>query len=1112
MVWGQYGAFAAADRRRVQFRRSSPITVVATSLAMWIAAVAALSWARRAIHQAGEKGIVNRRPLRGRQRRRARRGLPLLALLLGVAALTPRSAASAPGSNVRGPKVAATVAPAPLSAAERAGVDLAVQYLYAGPYAWQRRLSPDSPWKQLPPARAAAEIAARVGPPRAARWQLQRPGPLGEPEAVVFSVEYPSGMSETLWLDLVEGDDGFELRSVRTLSEPWPALDDDGDSEEELAGWRPANSRPPQPRAIGLVVAALALAAIARVVTRRRLPRPGAVALAAACLACHGGGATDGDAISAADQPVEMHALEPLRHGLAIGASPGELNATLAASPREGTAGEIARLWRIDRQVRDLQLNEAATLLATFPDPAPYPLAELLRARLAALRGVTAAAHFHYERVSRMGADDDGLRLEIAGAITDMQTDESIEPAYRPLIDMGTRMAVPYYTAAEMAMVDGRDDEAEALFRVAWQLQPMPREELFSSPPLTAAVARRQPLFDLVQLQAADEPAIGGAVPGAFPLTLPPRTTAAVTGQLLRVTVAGAELQVAGGAPLAPAATAVETAHAFDRRRRDGELAQLDQLQLQAREVSSFAQPALLERIELAAEALAEDERWQDLLALTDRLPDLKRRLPPTLAQLRALALVRTDEPSEAFALLLRLAQDDKLHGRKDVGTLYQLADSLVRQQRFDLALKVLRRANARSGLTAGWAREKQVLMEQRLVGAHLSYASKHFRIRYPKVAGSAYAEQVAMVLEEERRRIGHWVPLDDPTPVDVDLYPLGEFLGSYSMDMPVVGLFDGRVRVPFADLHSLHPELVKILSHELAHALITQATGDRAPKWVQEGLAQHVQMVQDVSNPYRDLDNKGRSLSLAVVEHALDGFSEWQLVELSYAQSVWAFHYLEAEHGVDSIHRLLAAYRDGDDTSEALQLAIGMEPPQLDSALRAWAVTGAPRVWPSKLRRYDEEAEQLLVRTPLPPPPARVGPPHALSPKDRQNRKRVEQEARAAAMAAWHAKYQQWSRPLKEAYTPVQQAMAANGWTPDDTARCRQLAATMSEALADPERFRAPDPRVTYSLHAAMITLRDLGIACERGDFTVARSQAVKANHRLAEAAKVLAEYKLAL
>ena len=1061
---------------------------------------------------------MNRRPLRERQRRRARRGLPLLALLLGVAALalSPRSTAAAPGTNVGGPKGNVTVAPAPLSAAERAGVDFAVQYLYSGPEAWRRRLSADSPWRQLPPARAAAEIAARVGPPRAARWQLQRPGPMGDADAVVFAIEYPSGMSETIWLDLVEGVNDFELRRVRTLSEPWPARDDDEEGDEQLAGiargWTPASSRPALPRGVGFVAAVLALAVVATSLASRRLRRPGAVALAAACLACHGGGATDGDALAAADQPVEMHALEPLRHELATGVSPGELNKTLAASPRQGTAGEIARLWRIDRQVRDLQLNEAATLLATFPDPAPYPLAELLRARLAALRGATPAAHFHYDRVTRMGADDDGLRLEIAAAVTADDLDETIEPAYRPLLDMGTRMATPYYTAAEAAMIDSRGDEAEALFRVAWQLQPMPREELFSSPPLTAVVARRQPLFDLLQLQSADEPAIGGAVPGAFPLTLPPRTTAAVSGQLLRVMVAGAELQVAGGAPLAPAATAVETARAFDRRRRDGELAQLDQLQLQAREVSSFAQPALLERIELAAEALAEDERWQDLLALTDRLPDVKRRLPPMLAQLRALALVRSNKPSEAFALLLRLAQDDKLHGRKDIGILYQLADSLVRQQRFDLALKILRRANARSGLTAGWAREQQVLMEQRLVGAHLDFVSKNFRIRYPKVAGTAYAEQIALVLEEERKRIAHWVPLVDPTPVDVDLYPLREFLGSYAIDMPVVGLFDGRVRVPFADLHSLHPVLVKILSHELAHALITQATGDRAPKWVQEGLAQHVQMLQDVGNPYRDLDYNGRSLSLAVVENALDGFSEPQLVELSYAQSVWAFHYLEAEHGVGSIHRLLAAYRDGDDTAEALQLAIGMEPPQLDSALRAWALNGAPRAWPSKLRRYDVESEELLLRTPPAPPPARVGPPNALKPKDRQHRRRIEEETRATAMAAWHAKYLLWSKPLKEAYTPVQQAMTVNGWTPEDTVRCRKLSVAMAEALADPERFRAPDPRVTYSLHAAMITLRDLGVACERGDFPVARSQAVKASTRLAEAAKVLAEYKLAL
>lgn len=44
----------------------------------------------------------------------------------------------------------------------------------------------------------------------------------------------------------------------------------------------------------------------------------------------------------------------------------------------------------------------------------------------------------------------------------------------------------------------------------------------------------------------------------------------------------------------------------------------------------------------------------------------------------------------------------------------------------------------------------------------------------------------------------------------------------AFSPDFDVIGLYDGRVRVPFAHVSSLHPYLVSTLSHELARAFGT--------------------------------------------------------------------------------------------------------------------------------------------------------------------------------------------------------------------------------------------------------------------------------------------------
>src|SRR4029078_6296910 len=156
----------------------------------------------------------------------------------------------------------------------------------------------------------------------------------------------------------------------------------------------------------------------------------------------------------------------------------------------------------------------------------------------------------------------------------------------------------------------------------------------------------------------------------------------------------------------------------------------------------------------------------------TRRLHVTARR-PPHTPRRRAAALARSGRAHDAFELLVRLAQDDKLHGRRDTGTLYQLAYAVVREQQFDLALKVLHRANAISGLSGGEARERQVRMEKKLAEAHETFETNYFRIRYPRLTGKVYAQQLAIVLEEERKRVSRWIPGAKQQPGAGHLYPV---------------------------------------------------------------------------------------------------------------------------------------------------------------------------------------------------------------------------------------------------------------------------------------------------------------------------------------------------
>src|SRR5262249_52968675 len=178
-------------------------------------------------------------------------------------------------------------------------------------------------------------------------------------------------------------------------------------------------------------------------------------------------------------------------------------------------------------------------------------------------------------------------------------------------------------------------------------------------------------------------------------------------------------------------------------------------------------------------------------------------------------------------------------------------------------------------------------------------------------------------------------------------------------------------------------------------------ATHDQAPHWVQEGVAQHVEMGAERVNPLPDLAKTGRALAFPTLDLILRGFAEEQLVGLAYNEAAWTMAFLEARFGERAIPRLLAAFAAGRTTEQVLQSTFGLTPAELDRAFWAWGTGPAPRVRNLEPRRYDQEYDTLerherqaaAIATP------RVGL-HA----DDRARRQSEADALRRRMTAWHA------------------------------------------------------------------------------------------------------------
>jgi hypothetical protein len=614
----------------------------------------------------------------------------------------------------------------------------------------------------------------------------------------------------------------------------------------------------------------------------------------------------------------------------------------------------------------------------------------------------------------------------------------------------------------------------------------------------------RPTLFPLFQLAVPEEP---GPLPvgDAWPLALPAGASAASCGQSLRLAVGGAEMLVPGGAQLAPLGTVLEDAGAWNRHAQARALAALPTLMAPGETL----QPRRLRLAELAGQALAEQNRWNELLELTEPLVASIERAPASLVRLRARALQRLDRNEEARRLLVRLAATDFAGRRPAPGTLFELAELFAAAGEYDTAIKLSLKADSQLPEPRGERRRKQMALDRDLAISFASYRSKHFEVRYPKATGETYARGVALVLEQERGRLAQWIPKAGSKRIEVHLFPLKDFFENFGGDAGVVGLFDGKVRVPFAELRSLHPELVSILSHELAHAMIAAATRDQAPHWFQEGLAEHVEMGLGRLNPLPDLARSGRVLSFPTIDPILRGFAEPQLIDLAYSEAAWTVQFVETRFGVKAIHGLLAAYAGGRTTEQAIADVCRLSPAEFDRALWQWGTNQAPRARNLQVRRYDLEYASLIQREQGQgvSEVLRVG--ISDQARDEMARRQRQADELRGRMTAWHAGYAERAAAIKRALKPIVQRR--RGVKVDIIPACTELSDGASRMLKEPALWDSPDAEVNRTLREAYRRIEDLGEACLAGHDNQVGFLLVESERALGEAARFLAPYGLA-
>jgi tetratricopeptide (TPR) repeat protein len=857
--------------------------------------------------------------------------------------------------------------PRALSPAEIEAVRLVSSHLSDGPAAFWNATAASSPLRGLGESEGTKEIEIRVGPREHAEWELVTVSSKAAATDAAFRVTFPSGADDTVLLTMVKEGSVLRLADVRSMSDPVRA-----------SAVPPPPPPQPEPRAASVPGDGVALAAFALIlfvaafVVRRRSPRVamllgGSAVLAAAVTGTlfylrHAESAATASPIAAAVMPRgseedARRMMVELRRQMAAG---GEVpQAAFRRASIHPAWRDRALLWSAQIALQRSDLAAARTALASLRQRDETPLAKVLEGRVAFLEGKDIDAVMAYEKAMELGAERDDLQFETATVLLRLGFDDRAEKYFRRLSEFGSREPGTYYTLAALDVMDSAPEKAEKHLLRAFSMRPDLRSSLIRFG-IYYELLRRPLVAGQMSLHRSAEPLVRSPSFGTHPIPIPPGAIARCLAEYLEIDFAGATLRVPGGAAIAPPGTQVVAADDWDRVETKRALGEVSALTKVASQPSSYAQPALARRIEETASALAVHNRWSDLAALTANVNADSALVPVNLLLMKALSMKRTGRDAEARALLESMAARPSTLKRLTAEQLLEAGEMLASVDAYALAIKLMDRAGRLRDLPHLDDRVRQLSLNER-IETFSSITTPHFVIRYSAEMPAVNAKIVGDIAEAEFQRLQKWIPIRDFRPVAISIVTWETFRGTYTGTDEILGFYDGKITIPFAHVDIFPPEIVAILSHELAHAMIAQRTNDQAPRWFQEGLAQRIESVRYKRNAF-NMYEPDQLLSLAVLDASIAGYDP-QVTGQGYLIAHALVRYLESRGGTKAIQQFLDGYADGKTTAETIESFGVPSLAAFDEQFHAWGL-GLRDVFTNEdLVTYGTENDAIRIR-----------------------------------------------------------------------------------------------------------------------------------------------------
>jgi tetratricopeptide (TPR) repeat protein len=273
------------------------------------------------------------------------------------------------------------------------------------------------------------------------------------------------------------------------------------------------------------------------------------------------------------------------------------------------------------------------------------------------------------------------------------------------------------------------------------------------------------------------------------------------------------------------------------------------------------------------------------------------------------LAYVQSQRYGEAIAVL----EEALGGGAKDGGTYLALGEAYEATDERVRALEMMQRATE-AGVQAPALRER-IERLGREVDAEWDFSeetSSHFQVRFDAGEDRRAAQAVLRSLESAYDLVGRKFAYYPERPTPVVLYAEQDFHHITQTPDWAGAVFDGRLKFPVRGLVE-GAELDRVTRHEYAHSLIETLSENRAPAWLNEGLAMWAEELSpgDRREWAERVLEAQPPLPLAALTRSFSTLPA-EAVQVAYAQSYLTILFLADNYDERRIGRLLEALRQG--------------------------------------------------------------------------------------------------------------------------------------------------------------------------------------------------------